>query len=315
MDPHHHQAPTGGGAAFVYSDADDGAMYAPFPYDDADLQMLLAEGALDFGVGVGDGAVGGPGGFVPDFAGFGAGPAGGVAPGPSPADPAFAFASAPVFAAAGDAGGVGAVEVDAVDPASVVLDARLPPAFHEQQPGALPPADGSPAATTPAAGEQEQQQSVSTALVSASPPPSPSSSDVVSSAVVSAMDSAAAAAARRRQNRMERRGHTKSRRGCFNCKRRRIKVSATSGRASGSAPLASCVSWWCASARTVWWCAGGGAASTSAPCSLSTYIPVSLLPVALPQHPFPLVATHAQFWGPRLGVWGASVLLTRHPAL
>lgn len=30
------------------------------------------------------------------------------------------------------------------------------------------------------------------------------------------------------KQRLERRGHTKSRRGCFNCKRRRIKVSKTS---------------------------------------------------------------------------------------
>jgi hypothetical protein len=31
----------------------------------------------------------------------------------------------------------------------------------------------------------------------------------------------------KQRQRLERRGHTKSRRGCFNCKRRRIKVSTT----------------------------------------------------------------------------------------
>ena len=41
--------------------------------------------------------------------------------------------------------------------------------------------------------------------------------------LVSANNQAAAAAARQR---LERRGHTKSRRGCFNCKRRRIKVTS-----------------------------------------------------------------------------------------
>jgi hypothetical protein len=33
-----------------------------------------------------------------------------------------------------------------------------------------------------------------------------------------------------RRQRLERRGHTKSRRGCFNCKRRRIKVRRPEGR-------------------------------------------------------------------------------------
>ena len=37
--------------------------------------------------------------------------------------------------------------------------------------------------------------------------------------------SAASSSAALSKQRMERRGHTKSRRGCFNCKRRRIKVS------------------------------------------------------------------------------------------
>jgi hypothetical protein len=42
------------------------------------------------------------------------------------------------------------------------------------------------------------------------------------------------------KQRLERRGHTKSRRGCFNCKRRRIKVSSLTrrGRASKENPRA-----------------------------------------------------------------------------
>lgn len=63
---------------------------------------------------------------------------------------------------------------------------------------------------------QQQQPAVTTGSGSTT-----SSSTDVARATAAAV---AAAAHQTQRQRLERRGHTKSRRGCFNCKRRRIKV-------------------------------------------------------------------------------------------
>jgi hypothetical protein len=64
---------------------------------------------------------------------------------------------------------------------------------------------------------EDSSASASTNTLALTPPQGQSPTDVGPS-------SGAASRARQAKQRLERRGHTKSRRGCYNCKRRRIKV-------------------------------------------------------------------------------------------
>lgn len=64
---------------------------------------------------------------------------------------------------------------------------------------------------------EDSSASASTNTLALTPPQGQSPTDAGPS-------SGAASRARQAKQRLERRGHTKSRRGCYNCKRRRIKV-------------------------------------------------------------------------------------------
>lgn len=63
----------------------------------------------------------------------------------------------------------------------------------------------------------------------------PPSSDGRSGSTELVRKTSSASAALTQKQRLERRGHTKSRRGCYNCKRRRIKVCLSPGCGGGDA--------------------------------------------------------------------------------